>query len=300
MKRALIIVNPTAGRGSPAEAAAAAAAALEGAGWQTRTEQTRHAGHATDIARCLASDADRVVVVGGDGTLRETVVGMPDRQVPLGLVPLGNANVMARELGIPRRPEAAAMLAATGAPITIDAGSAGGVVFLAMVGVGFDGRVTAGVGRLRSTMAGAWLYRHSSAIAYGLAAIPALVDARGARLQILVDGAALPGRHASLIVSNAETYALGWAVTPGADVRDGLLHHQIGRRRAPWFVLAAQLAAVLHRRLPPSVADYGMGCRYRVVGDREFRWQLDGDPMPPARELDIEILPAYLRVVVPA
>lgn len=299
MRTAVIVVNPTAGKQRPAEAAAIAAAELEGAGWRTRTEPTRHAGHATEIAAAHAADAAMLVVVGGDGTLRETAAGLEGSALPIGLVPLGNANVMARELGIPRAPAAAARALLSARTVVIDAGRVGGALFLAMVGVGFDGRVTRGVAGLRRSRAGGWLYRNSSAAAYGLAGLPALIDGNGARIEVVVDGAALAGRFASVIVSNAETYALGWAMTPGADVGDGRLDHQANRRRAPWFVLLTQLAAVMHRQLPAGVAEYGSGRSYRIVGDREFCWQVDGDPMPPARSLDIDILPAHLRMVVP-
>ncbi|NKB87256.1 MAG: hypothetical protein GKS06_03425 [Acidobacteria bacterium] len=298
--KALIIVNPVAGEQRPLQIAENARAFLDGAGWEAEIRATERGGHATELARDRGA-VDRVIVVGGDGTLRETVAGLDGAPVPVGFIPTGKANVMARELGIPRTPAQAIRLLATGEPKAIDAGTVGERIFLAMVGVGYDGWVTSGVDAFRARPWGQWIYRHSgSTLLYVLAGIPALLRLRPTRARIEADGQQLSAAYPSLTISNAATYSIGWEMTPGARTDDGMLDHQANRRAAPWFVAWTIVASILKVRLPGLVATYGRARSYRVTADEPFRWQVDGDPMPPARELEIGLLPGHVQLIVPA
>ncbi len=297
--RALIIVNPVAGEQRPLSIATEAAEHLRRAHWHVDLTPTAHAGHATELAR-LRGDVDLLVVVGGDGTLRETVAGLDGDQTPVGFVPTGKANVMARELGIPRRPDAAIALLTSGAAAPIDVGTVDDRIFLAMVGIGYDGWVTAGVDAFRARGWGRWLYRHrGSTVLYVLAGIPALLRLWPSRVALEADGETIAGSYPSVIISNAATYAIGWQMTPGADVHDGQLDHQANRRSAPWFVAWTTVASMLKKRVPTVVAQYGRARSYRVSASSPFRWQVDGDSMPPATELEIGILPGRVRLIVP-
>jgi len=298
--RALIIVNPVAGEQRPLRIADEAAEYLRSAGWHVDISPTERGGHATELALRRGA-RDMLVVVGGDGTLRETVAGLEGDQTPVGFVPIGKANVMARELGIPRSPTVAIRVLTTGIATAIDVGTVGDRIFLAMVGVGYDGWVTAGVDAFRARPWGQWLYRHgASTLLYVLAGIPALLRLRATRVELEADGVALAGRYPSVIISNAATYAIGWEMTPGADVCDGQLDHQANRRSAPWFVAWTTVASMLKVRLPASVAEYGRARIYRISATVPFRWQVDGDSMQPATELKIGVLAGRVRLIVPA
>lgn len=298
MRRALVIVNPAAGEQAPLRAAASVERLLGAEGWEVRVEPTSRTGHATELAR-RRGDADRLVVVGGDGTLRETLLGLDGDVTPVGLVPIGKANVVARELHIPRTPASAIRLLVRGQSRPIDVGTVGDTLFLAMVGIGYDGLVTEGVRRLRESRAGGFVYARGGASAvYAAAGLPALLRMGGPCLTVELDGDQLPVRYRHAIVSNTETYATGWAMTPGADPADGLLDHQLNRRAAPWFLLWMLGASALRRRLPAFVADYGRGRSYVVRGSAPFAWQIDGDSMPRTSRLEIGILPGAARLIV--
>ncbi len=105
-------------------------------------------GGATGLARqVLQEGADLVLALGGDGTVNETANGMIGSRVPLAMLPAGTANVLARELGLPCNPLAAARRIAELVPRRIAVGllrSDGGACsrhFLLMAGVGFDAHI---------------------------------------------------------------------------------------------------------------------------------------------------------------
>jgi hypothetical protein len=97
----LIVFNPTAGR-RRRRWLARALARLDTLGCAHRLVETTHRGHAESLARA-AGDAV-VVAAGGDGTVAEVAAGLLGGLGTLGVLPLGTANVLAWELGLPMRP----------------------------------------------------------------------------------------------------------------------------------------------------------------------------------------------------
>lgn len=137
-----IILNPAAGarrRGL----LDAVIGSLKRGGATVTLELTECAGHATALARRAAEhgEADVIVAAGGDGTINEVARGLLGQGVPLGIIPLGTANVLAIELGLrPRAAEVADMLL-SGPAHLVGTGVVDGEIFLMMVGIGFDGVV---------------------------------------------------------------------------------------------------------------------------------------------------------------
>ncbi len=96
----VVISNPTAGQRSGGFVKAVLRELME-RGHIVELRITERPGHATEIARTWAADADiyLIVAAGGDGTIREVAEGLVGTNVPLGIIPAGTANVLARELG---------------------------------------------------------------------------------------------------------------------------------------------------------------------------------------------------------
>jgi len=102
---------------------------------------TKAAGHATDIVEKRAPGAAMVIAVGGDGTVAEVVRHLDHGRIPLGIIPAGSTNIVARELGLPTElRKAAELIWGKHRRRRIDAGSANGEIFLHMAGCGFDSR----------------------------------------------------------------------------------------------------------------------------------------------------------------
>ncbi len=140
---AVVIGNPNSGRAGDEDFLEGHAEVLRSGGIPTRVLNTEYPNHATELA---AGAGDRLVVAaGGDGTVNEVINGLSPGAT-LGIIPLGTANVLARELGLPLDPEGACGRIVEGGRTRVDLGIAmdeRGVErrFACMAGVGFDAKV---------------------------------------------------------------------------------------------------------------------------------------------------------------
>lgn len=101
------------------------------------------------IAKALASEADVVVAAGGDGTATALAGSLVGSNKTLAILPLGTANLMARDLAVPLDIEEALAAMATMEPRSIDVGEVNGRIFLHKVVVGFVPAIAAGREHIR-------------------------------------------------------------------------------------------------------------------------------------------------------
>ena len=201
---------------------------LDALGAAVTLRETRARGDAESIARGLdAAACDAVVAAGGDGTINEVLNGLGGRAPPLGIVPLGTANVLAAEIGLPRDPGAVADIIAFGRPAPIYCGSANGRRFAMMVGIGFDARVVEGID-LR-------LKRLFGKAAYVASALAALARHAASQYRVEIDGAAHSA--AAVVIAKGHYYGGRFVVAAQARLDEPLLHVALfggggARRRA--------------------------------------------------------------------
>ncbi len=140
-RRLLVILNPTAGR-SHRGRFRATLERLRALGCDITLRETVAAGEASALARAADPAAfDGVVAAGGDGTVNEVINGLIGTPLPLALLPLGTANVLAAEIGLGLAPDTVARAIVEGPQRPIACGRAGDRHFTQMAGVGFDAQV---------------------------------------------------------------------------------------------------------------------------------------------------------------
>jgi diacylglycerol kinase (ATP) len=296
-----LVYNPVAGRGLAARIAADARRRLEAGGWRVREGRSEHTGHVRELAAALGRDVGAVIVVGGDGTVREAAEGLLTlaARPALGFLPLGNANVVARELGVPRTVPEAIEVILSRSERELDVLEANGRTALAMVGVGYDARVAGMVALARTRpWLGRWYRAHADSL-YVATGTAALFEWDPPRFEVRADGNRLDGRFCAAVLSNCATYGKGWVVTPGADPCDGLLDFQARRQWLAPFGAFAIAASTVHARVPRWLAEYGRAHRLELVSDRPLAWQVDGDAMELTDRLVVRIRPRAIRILAP-
>jgi len=125
MRKAILLYNPSSGRrqGQRLADVDAALAVLHAAGIDASSAATRTAGGtAEQVNAAIAQGCDTVFACGGDGTIHDVLQGLVGANAALGIIPLGTANSLAHDLGLPRSPARAAQAALTAAPRRVAVG----------------------------------------------------------------------------------------------------------------------------------------------------------------------------------
>jgi YegS/Rv2252/BmrU family lipid kinase len=245
------------------------------------------------VTQFPATQVTRMVVVGGDGTLRGAADGLAGKNVEIILVPAGRGNDFARTLGLPvGRVDAGeiwriAMTAGeSGADrITSDVGEVNGIPFLNGAGFGFEGKVVermAGGGR-----------------SYARAALRAMAGWRPFRAEIQDGDTTINGEFVNLSVMNGRMAGGGFQIAPQAKIDDGMLDMVAVGGLHPWekllYLYLVRNGAHLRMK---GVTTRGVQS-ITLAADRDIPWHLDGEAQPHVREFRIKLRPEKLIFRLP-
>jgi YegS/Rv2252/BmrU family lipid kinase len=267
-RRALVIANPIAGRGRGERAAEELVAHLGELGLDVALHRTRHRGDARETVAQRRGSFDLAASVGGDGTLREVFEGLGDDSVPVAVLPLGTANVLAIDLALPRSPAGLAELVRRGHSTALDVAAVNGRLSFLVTGVGFDAAVVAEVERRRRGSITKW--------SYVPAALAALRQWRPTALHVELDGAAVEGPVEGLFASNIVHYGGVLRLSPTRVLDDGLFDIYLFRDARLRGLGAAGLRG-LCGRLPGGSCELRRARSVRVTSERPVPYHVDGD-----------------------
>lgn len=291
--RAVVIINPKAGGGRSEGLDACKGLArnvLEPLGYGTEVLVTNAAGHATVAsARAREEGADLVVAWGGDGTVNEVGVSLVGSKTPLGIVPAGSGNGLARDLGIPKDPAGALRAAGTGRLRSIDVGEFGKALFFNVAGVGLDAAVAARLAlpNARRGLAG-----------YVQAAF--LVWPRYAPQRFRLTGdMTYDGDAWFIAVANSRQYGNGAQIAPEARLDDGRLDIVVVEAQPRWR-LVMELPAFFNGTLRPR---RGLVMRqastFTLSADGPLDVHVDGETSRLEGDIQIKTRPGALLVKSP-
>ena len=269
---AVIIGNPNSGSAGDEGYLEGFADTLRAGGLTVEVLNTERPDHATELA---AAAGDRLVIAaGGDGTVNEVVNGL-SKGATLGILPLGTANVLARELGLPLDPEAACERVLTGEVVRVDVGVAtdgGGTErrFACMAGVGFDADVVREVGpRLK---------RYLRSLAFPLVALKVFL--RGGRPELRIKDGDATHVVQYAVVANGQYYGGDFETAEDASLTSGelqvVLVEKVGHLARP-DVLAHILAKKPLDRTMSSFASRGVHAESADDRGAEIPVQIDGE-----------------------
>jgi YegS/Rv2252/BmrU family lipid kinase len=265
----LIIANPAAGRyASSRRRLDRVTAALELRGCSVVLRRAGPVGgDAERLARGATPEFDVVVAAGGDGTINAVANGLVGAPCALALLPLGTANVLAREIGLPQDPERLAELIATGSARPVWPGRVGERIFLTAASSGFDAGIVAAVNP-RSK-------RRFGRVAFAWAILRGVVRHRACELVVSVDG--LEHRAATVIAARSRRYAGPYVIAPQASLDEPMLTLLLFRNSGRLAVLR-YLWALLCGRLAECDDVGSLQCRAAAVSAPEpIPVQADGE-----------------------
>ncbi len=295
-RRVLIAVNPTAGAKSRRSVIEQLAASLAELQLLPEVVTSLEEIAIRSAALLQIGELRSVVAAGGDGTAAEVVNRTPPG-TPVAVFPQGTENLLANYLEMSRKPADLAAVIAAGRTAWLDAGRAGGRLFLLMASAGFDAEVVRRLDAERAGNISRWTY-----------AKPILETIRTYNYPALRVYCAQENTAGQLIwsepivckwafVFNIPRYAYGLQFAPTANTADGLLDLVTFQRGGLAAGLRYLSTVVLG--LHPKLADHAaVRCsRLRIEADGPVHYETDGDPgglLP----LEIEAVPRRLRVLV--
>lgn len=231
-----------------------------------------HAETRKVAAEAVQAGIQRVVVVGGDGTVATVAAELAFSDTTLGAVPAGTGNDFCRNTGIPLDPTAALEVALGTGTQRIDMGrAAGGRCFLNVAGIGFDAEV--------AVAARAFPARLRGTVPYLLGALRTMLWYKPAHLCVTVDDHEFAGPAMMVAVANGRYYAGGMQIAPQAHQGDGKLDVCIvgSLGQLELLSLLRRVYTGAHTRHPKVLMLRGEAVRVAVQG--ETRAHLDGEPL---------------------
>ncbi len=292
--RTALLVNPVARRAAGVETAVRQA--FSALGVMPTVEYTRAAGDGVRAARELAASHDRLFVLGGDGTVMEAATGIAEAgaSMPLGILPAGTGNQLARALSISLSPPRAVAQLLRGNESRIDIGILNGS---RRVGIG------AGLGLDAAMIAGARgsLKRRLGPASYVVSGTAAALRPQRFALRAEVDGRVIERECTVAMVLNLGRIFNGLLeLAPGASLVDGLLDLVIVDARSLADALSFSVTEMLlRRRHPDSRWTFARGraiCIETLTS--HIPAQVDGDLIDASR-LSLEVAPLAARLFVP-
>src|SRR3954449_9038127 len=284
------LVNPASAGGKTLKLLPRIEAALDGRRAAFRVEKTRSLEHGAELALRAAEVGKIPVVVSGDGLLGAVGGAMAGAEAPLGLIPAGRGNDLARALGIQDEPEAAVEVVLGGASRRIDVGEANGKRFLGIASVGFDSACN----RLANETH--WL-RGNSVYAYSM--MRTLIGWRSARFTLAVGEERKRISGYFIAVANNSVYGGGMYIAPEAKIDDGEFDvvsiGEVGKLRFLWGLRDVLEGAHLEK----DEVDVFRTPRLQIDASRPFPVYADGDHLSDL-PVTLRVLPRSLSILVPA
>jgi len=213
MRRALFLVNYHSRKGQ--QSLPEAVKQLKWLGFELLEESTEHPEQLPELIRRHRGKVDIVIIGGGDGTLNAAAAGLVETGLPLGILPLGTANDLARTLGIPTSIPQACDIIATGRNLPIDLGQVNDKYFFNVASFGLSTRITE---KLTKDVKKRW-----GVFAYTVTALQVLLRTRPFRAELRLNGEIIRVKTVQVSVGNGRFYGGGMAIAHDATINDQTL-----------------------------------------------------------------------------
>lgn len=228
---------------------------------------------------------DRVVAVGGDGTLKLVAEQLLDTNIPLGVLPAGSANGMARELNIPTDMEGSLNVVVNGEPKPVDLISINDDLCLHLSDIGLNAQV------VKHYEQNNW--RGMSG--YLRSVLKALRKRRRLRVEIDTGEDCVQREALMIVLANARMYGTGAVINPDGDLSDGQFEVVVFRQLTFWGLLKLFWR---YRPFDPRHIEVFTATSVKIETQRRAYFQVDGEYRGLITKLIARIRPGAIKILV--
>lgn len=287
-KTALLLINRKSRQGQ--ENLAEAIRQLKQLGFIVLEELTEDPLKLPDIIRHYHHQVDLVIIGGGDGTLNAAIEGLVDTQLPLGILPLGTANDLARTLNIPIALPQACQVIATGRYQRIDLGLVNDQYFFNVASCGLGVEITQ---RLTKNAKRRW-----GILAYIATALQVIWQARPFRAEIRINGESIRIKTIQIAIGNGRHYGGGMTVFHDATIDDKKLDLYSLEMRHWWHILLILPALWQGRHTDLPGVRTLHGTEFEISTRKPRSINTDGE-ITTSTPATFRVIPQVISVLVP-
>lgn len=288
MQKALLLVNRHARRGKTA--LTEAIDLLKSLDLVLIEESTNHPRQLSNLIQRYQDQVDLVIIGGGDGTLNAAIDGLISTGLPLGILPLGTANDLARTLGIPTALPEACQVIAGGQIKQIDVGKVNDKYFFNVASLGLSVQITQNLTKEAK--------RRWGVLAYAATTLRVIWQSRPFRAEILLQGENIRVQTIQIAIGNGRHYGGGMVVAEDAAIDDQRLDLYSLETKQWWQILALlpTMRQGNHAILPGVRVLQGQEIEIRTAKPRSINTDGEITTRTPAK---FSVLPQAIRVLVP-
>ena len=295
-ERAVLIVNPVAGQARGLRLGQQLRSSLEERGVACAVRVTGRAGDAERWSRAAAIDGfDLIVAIGGDGTVGEVVSGQArcPAKVPVAVVPVGTANVVALALALPWLPGLVGGMILEGRVLEFDVGylPAHDRHFFLMAAIGYPAKVIQDSPRRLKNLFGIFTYLGAGLRnALNLDEVRVFIEDQ--------DDAVHEYEGNTILLSNIGKIGdINLKVTPDTSAHDGLFDVTVISSRSLWDLLLVLFRMLTWRHRPTQRLHHFQAARVVIATDPPVAVQIDGEPLGET-PLEAEVRHAAVKFIV--
>ncbi len=251
---------------------------------------TERAGHATELAKnAIDKGADVVVASGGDGTVNEVACAMVDTGIPMGILPAGSGNGLARSLGISMSYALAIRTIIRGNTKLMDVANVNDMLFTSIAGIGFDAHVA-------NKFSESYI---RGMISYMKIILNEFRSYKPMTYTLTIDGIEMEKHALMIIFANGNQFGFNTRIAPDAKVDDGLLDICVIKKMPASQLLNLGYHMMKGTPVKTGYAEYFKGQKITIEKISDPLMNIDGEPVIVQSPVNISIKPLSLRVIVP-
>ena len=231
-----------------------------------------------------STNADRVIAVGGDGTLKLVAECLLETKVPIGIIPAGSANGMAKELGIPQELTEALELTISGTPKPIHAVMINDELCIHLADIGFNAYLVKKFEELPTR----------GMLTYAKAAWHAFWNHQKMDVEFKIDGKMIRQKAAMVAIANATEYGTGLKINPEGKLDDELFEIILVKEYAVMEIIKIWIS-----KLPwnPEKIESFQTSGLKITTKHKVHFQVDGEYLGKVSTIEAKLIPKAIQLI---
>lgn len=295
-KKALVIINPTAGKQTVRGQMFTIINNLCNKKYIPTVLTTGAKGDATEFVKEMGAEYDMVLCCGGDGTLNETVSGVMtlEKKIPIAYIPCGSTNDMANNLGIPKAIKKSSSVVLDGEVSYHDLGRFGDIAYFTYIAsFGAFTKVSYSTPQTAKNLLGHFAYVLNGALELG--------NIKSYHTKVTYDGGVIEDNFIYVSASNTRSFA-GMFSFPKDDISFNDGKFEVLLIKTPKNVL--EVSSIIHSISTRKFSQdknmiYFHTDKLKVETEQEVVWTIDGESSPSIKEVDIEVMSDMIQIFKP-